>query len=101
MAYWRLKALETFPRLFHEALMKGEGDEKVLARRLRKEAAVADRLNWNIFRYNVRQGPPSALRTQEESLIHCTRIAYNPDLRMWELLLTSRRKVMEEIVSIE
>lgn len=100
MSQWRYKGPDTFPRGFHDALLLGEGEGKVAARRITRAAIDSDRTQWNIFRYSLRQTPGHPLHRIEAGFIHRTKVVYNRERELWELHLTSRRKVMEDIVSM-
>lgn len=97
MAQWRLRDPGSFAPDFHRAMQEGEGVDKVVTVRWTKSQVERDRIEWRLFRYSLRHysAHPSAL--WEPVLIHRTRIAYNHLRERWELLLTSRRKVMEEM----
>jgi hypothetical protein len=100
MARWRLRDPGSFPPGFHAAMLAGEGVDKVVTQRYTLAAARSDQEDWRLFRFCLRHNDNSTAATFERKLMHRTRIAWNKDAHVWELLLTSRPTVMEDLVEM-
>jgi hypothetical protein len=101
MAKWRLRDPGSFPPSFHDAMRAGEGKDKLVVRRFTEASIRADAEDFRIFRFSLRHHPAHSTAAWETKLKHRTRVAWNPLNRQWELLLTSRRSVLEDIVKME
>lgn len=97
MPQWRLRDPGSFPPAYHEAMRQGEGVDKVVARVYTEKSVRHHQTMFQLFRFSLRNYPGYALHEVEVSLQHRARVAWNYDLRMWELLLTSRKSVMQDV----
>jgi hypothetical protein len=97
MAEWRMRDPGSFPPQFHEAMRQGVGVDKLVSQRYTHRSILSDQIQWRLFRYCLRGHPGHPTAVNETSLMHRTRIRWNEDSRLWELLLTSRRTVLEDM----
>lgn len=100
MAYWRLRNPDDFPPGFHEGLRKGVGAEKVIWAGFTRTGAEKAQMDWRLFRFCLRSYPHHPLYAAERDLRHRTRVSWNRASNRWELLLTSRKSVFEELISM-
>jgi hypothetical protein len=100
MPRWRVKNPGAFPANFHEAMMAGEGVDKVVTRRYTEVSVRRDAEDFRLFRFCLRHYPGYPAARPEMELKHRTKVRWNPDHRMWELLLTSRRDVLADMVEM-
>lgn len=91
--------MESFPPAFHQAMQAGEG-ERVVRRFYTEISALAAQKDFRLFRYCLRQSPAHASARFEAGFSHRTKVRWNAELRMFEFVLTSRRKVLEDITFI-
>jgi hypothetical protein len=91
MAQWRIRSPEEFPRHWHKALTQGPQKDFVLERVLTERTARAKAEQFRLFRFCLREHPSNGTTKimREQDCTHRTRVAWNPDVERWELLLTS------------
>lgn len=97
MAEWRLRPVGSFPSVFAAALAQGPGVDKVVIRLHTEMAARYMQKQFRLFRFCLRSDAMHPLVQVERELIHRTRVAYNWELKLWELLLTSRESVTQDM----
>lgn len=95
MAQWRLRDPGSFPVEFHNAIRLGQGTDKVVCCRITKDSISADRVQWHIFCFSLRHHILHPTAIEYARWIHRTRVAWNGERQVWELLLTSRPPVYE------
>lgn len=98
MARWRVRDPGSFPPDFHRALRQGVGVDKVVAQCYTQARAKSLQREWQIFRFALRNYASYPLARMEATLSHRTRVALNCDTSMWELLLTSRESVLQDMI---
>lgn len=97
MAQWRVRSPGSFPIAFHQAMALGIGVDKVAGRYRTKQAAKGAQVDWRIFRYSLRAHPSHPLFEFEHGFVHVTRVRWAPDSGMWELVLTTRATVLQDM----
>jgi hypothetical protein len=100
MAQWRLRDPGSFPPLFHTAMREGPGEGKIVAQTYTKRALDREQVEWQLFRFSLRHYDSHPSSYWEARLVHRTSKVWNEEKRMWELLLTSRRKVLEDLAKM-
>lgn len=98
---WQLYDPSTFHAGWHDAMQAGEGRDKVMQRFHTAQAAKIAQLKVSLFYYSLRNYPLHLSAQVYAKLKHRTRLAYNHNLQRWELLLTSRKFIMDELESLE
>ena len=95
MAQWRLRPLGDFPPSFREALLQGEGQDKIAGVYMTKSGAVYGQTMFRLFRYCVRCSPSAVVENRMESAFyHRTRIAWDGAAVRWMLYLTSKKSAL-------
>lgn len=82
-------------------MLEGVGVDKVVVRRITEASVRREAEEFRLFRFCLRNYPSVPAARFERELKHRTRIAYNRERDLWELLLTSRPNVMEDVEWIE
>lgn len=101
MSWWRLRDPGSFPSGFHEAMQRGVGEDKVAGTYYTREALKAAQREWRLFRYSLRHHPFDPCYANEVALIHRTRKHWNEGLKMFQLLVTTRKNLLEDCVNLQ
>jgi hypothetical protein len=97
MVWWRAKNPAMFVPSFHDAMAQGIGDDKLVFLSDDKDVVVRMQKEFRLFRFCLRERPTHPLAKFERNLEHRTRITFNPTFRRWELLLTSRVRLTDQM----
>ena len=73
----------------------GVGDDKLVMQFYTEIRAKRMQVEFRIFRYCLRFDVNHPTAAYERDYKHRTRVAYNGQSGMWELLLTTRKSVLE------
>lgn len=101
MSWWRVRNPGSFPPDFHRAMRQGAGNDKLVMQFFTKMKAERMKKEWLVFRYSLRAHAGDPSYGNEVELMHRTKVRFNHDSGMWELLLTSHKRAFEDIESIE
>lgn len=101
MAYWRLQSPSKFPAYFHDAMVRGEGVDKLIIARYTEAQIRREAKDFRLFRFCLRHYPGIPAGAAEVTFKHRTKVVWDEGDRTWKLLLTSRRNVLEDIVSMD
>ena len=96
---WTVYDPGRFPPSWHRAMQGGLGD-KFADHFYTLTAAKQAQKRFQLFRLSLRNHPLHPSSQAHEAAVHRTRIAWNPDSRMWELRLLSRALAFDEIANL-
>jgi hypothetical protein len=94
---WSLHEPGYFNTEWHQAIMRGEGRDKVVQTFFTQSGAKNAQKKWALFTYSLRNFPLHPTAQVYSDLVHRTRVDWLPELNRWALFLTSRKTYIEEI----
>lgn len=101
MAQWRLQDPSNFPPQWHDAMRQGIGKDKVVQHTFTRQAVKAAQERFRLFRFCLRGYPLHPTARFEKALLHQTSTRFNRELKLWELVLTSKPSVFAELQNPE
>lgn len=99
MPQWELRPPSTFPRAFHEAVLQGPG-EYVIASTFTERAIRRWQIEWRLFMFSLRNHDQHELHKAAKWYVFRARKHHDSSTGRFELHLTIRPPLMEEIEKI-